>query len=101
MGKLDDAIAREAADAPAPAGGRLLGPTPEEIQVPVMENLDRFVTGLITFSLISSVGAVMNVNVSAMLFGGAHSTWYYAGLLGAVMSLVGNYAVSSAITWRR
>ncbi len=61
----------------------------------------RFVTGLLTFSLISSVGAVMNVNVSSVLFGDAHSTWYYAGFLGAVMSLVWNYAVSSAVTWRR
>ncbi len=60
-----------------------------------------FVGGLVTFSLISSVGAVMNVNVASVLFGAAHSTWWYAGLLGAVMSLVWNYAVSSAITWRR
>ncbi len=60
-----------------------------------------FVAGLATFSLISSVGAVMNVNVASVLFGAAHSTWWYAGLLGAVMSLVWNYAVSSAITWRR
>jgi len=61
----------------------------------------RFVTGLITFSLISSVGAVANINVSSVLVGDAHSTWYAAGILGAVMSLVWNYAVSSAITWRR
>ena len=61
----------------------------------------RFITGLITFSLISSVGAVANVNVSSVLVGDAHSTWYAAGILGAVMSLVWNYAVSSAVTWRR
>ncbi len=61
----------------------------------------RFFGGLVTFSLISSVGAVMNVNVSSVLFGAAHSSWLYAGLLGAVMSLVWNYAVSSAVTWRR
>jgi dolichol-phosphate mannosyltransferase len=61
----------------------------------------RYLGGLVTFSLISSVGAVMNVNVSSMLFGDAHSTWWYAGVLGAAMSLVWNYAVSSAITWRR
>jgi len=29
------------------------------------------------------------------------STWWLAGLAGAVMSLVWNYAVSSVITWRR
>ena len=60
-----------------------------------------YLGGLVTFSLISSVGAVMNVNVSSVLFDSAHSTWWYAGVLGAAMSLVWNYAVSSAITWRR
>jgi stearoyl-CoA desaturase (delta-9 desaturase) len=45
---LDDAIAREPTDPPAPEVGALPGPTPEEIQVPVMENLDRFITGVIT-----------------------------------------------------
>jgi dolichol-phosphate mannosyltransferase len=61
----------------------------------------RLLTGLITFSLISSVGAVANVSVSSVLVGDAHSNWYAAGLLGAVMSLVWNYTVSSTITWRR
>jgi dolichol-phosphate mannosyltransferase len=58
-------------------------------------------TGLLTFSIISSVGAVMNVNVSSLLFGSAHSSWWSAGIAGAVMSLVWNYAVSSVFTWRR
>ena len=61
----------------------------------------RFLLGLVTFSLISSVGAYMNVNISALLVGETHTTWYAAGVLGAVMSLVWNYAVSSAVTWRR
>src|SRR5271169_3354851 len=30
------------------AGTSLEGPTPEEIQEPVLENLDRFITGVIT-----------------------------------------------------
>lgn len=61
----------------------------------------RFLLGLLTFSLISSVGAYMNVNISALLVGETHTAWYVAGVLGAVMSLVWNYAVSSAVTWRR
>jgi len=61
----------------------------------------RFYAGLATFAAISAVGAVANVNVSSLLFGPAHSTWYMAGFLGAAMSLVWNYAVSSAVTWRR
>jgi dolichol-phosphate mannosyltransferase len=61
----------------------------------------RILTGLVTFSLISSVGAVMNVNVASVLFGTAHSSWWLAGIAGAIMSLVWNYAVSSVFTWRR
>ncbi len=61
----------------------------------------RFATGLATFAAISAVGAVANINVSALLFGPAHSSWYVAGFAGAAMSLVWNYAVSSAVTWRR
>ena len=61
----------------------------------------RFASGLATFTAISAVGAVANINVSALLFGPAHSSWYVAGFAGAAMSLVWNYAVSSAVTWRR
>ncbi len=59
------------------------------------------ITGLLTFSVISSVGAVANVNISSLLYGSAHSPWWFAGIAGAVMSLVWNYAVSSVFTWRR
>ena len=61
----------------------------------------RFASGLATFAAISAVGAAANINVSALLFGPAHSAWYVAGFAGAAMSLVWNYAVSSAVTWRR
>ncbi len=60
-----------------------------------------FVQGLLTFALISSVGAAGNISVSSFLFGTAHSSWWLAGIAGAGMSLVWNYAVSSVITWRR
>jgi dolichol-phosphate mannosyltransferase len=60
-----------------------------------------FLRGLVTFAAICSVGAVGNVSVSAFLFSPAvHSAWWLAGMAGAVMSLVWNYAVSSVITWR-
>ncbi len=59
------------------------------------------VRGLATFSLISAVGAAANISVADLLFGPAHSTWWFAGLAGAVISLVWNYAASSALTWRR
>jgi dolichol-phosphate mannosyltransferase len=61
----------------------------------------RFAVGLLTFAAISAVGAVLNINIASVLFGPAHWSWYFAGFAGAAMSLVWNYAVSSAVTWRR
>ena len=60
-----------------------------------------FLRGLLTFTLVSSVGAVGNIGVAAFAFGTAHSSWWVAGLAGAAMSLVWNYAASSIVTWRR
>ena len=57
--------------------------------------------GLATFALICGVGAIGNLSVAAFLFGPQMTAWWIAGLVGAVMSLVWNYAVSSVITWRR
>ena len=59
-----------------------------------------FVRGLISFTLICAVGAVANVGVAAFLFAEQHSLWWVAGIAGAAMSLVWNYAVSSVLTWR-
>lgn len=61
----------------------------------------RFARGLLTFALVCSVGAAANIGVAAFLFGNVHSSWWIAGLAGAVMSLVWNYAASSVVTWRR
>ena len=60
-----------------------------------------FLRGLSTFALICGVGAIGNLSVAAFLFGPAMTSWWLAGMVGAVMSLVWNYAVSSVITWRR
>jgi dolichol-phosphate mannosyltransferase len=60
-----------------------------------------FLRGLITFGVICAVGAIANINASSFLFDTEHSSWWVAGLSGAAMSLVWNYAVSSIITWRR
>lgn len=60
-----------------------------------------FARGLLTFALVCSVGAAANIGVAAFLFGSANSSWWVAGLAGAVMSLVWNYAASSVVTWRR
>lgn len=62
----------------------------------------RLLGGLISFALICSVGAVGNVGVASFLFSpSVGEAWWIAGIAGAAMSLVWNYAVSSVITWRR
>jgi dolichol-phosphate mannosyltransferase len=59
-----------------------------------------FVRGLLSFVLICSVGAVANVGLASFLFGEGRSSWWIAGIAGAAMSSVWNYAVSSVFTWR-
>ena len=57
--------------------------------------------GVALFAAISAVGAVGNLSVAAFLFGPQMTSWFLAGFVGAVMSLVWNYSVSSAFVWRR
>ena len=59
-----------------------------------------FVRGLLSFALICSFGAVANVGVASWLFTERHSLWWVAGIAGAAMSSVWNYAVTSTVTWR-
>jgi dolichol-phosphate mannosyltransferase len=58
----------------------------------------RLWTGLISFYAVCGVGTVANVGVAAHLVYGNHS-WWLAGLAGAVVSVVWNYAMSSIFTW--
>jgi dolichol-phosphate mannosyltransferase len=60
-----------------------------------------FVRGLVSFSLICGVGAVANVGIASFLFGTEDASWWFAGIAGAAMSSVWNYAVSSVVTWKR
>ena len=59
-----------------------------------------FVRGLLSFGLICSLGAVANVGIATLLFTQQHLVWWAAGVSGAAMSSVWNYAVTSAFTWR-
>jgi dolichol-phosphate mannosyltransferase len=59
-----------------------------------------YLIGLLLFYVISSIGAISNLSVGTWLFG-HEQTWWLAGLGGAAMSVVWNYAVSSMIIWRR
>jgi dolichol-phosphate mannosyltransferase len=58
-----------------------------------------FARGLIEFELICSVGAISNIGVASLLYAGSPS-WWIAGLGGAVMGAVWNYAVSAAVVWK-
>jgi dolichol-phosphate mannosyltransferase len=56
--------------------------------------------GLATFYVIASIGAVANVDVAADVFH-QRSAWWLAGIAGAVIGSVWNYAVSAIFTWKR
>jgi dolichol-phosphate mannosyltransferase len=58
----------------------------------------RLWTGLLSFYAVCGLGAAANVGVASHLVGGHHS-WWLAGLAGAAVSVVWNYAMSSVFTW--
>jgi dolichol-phosphate mannosyltransferase len=60
----------------------------------------RILLGLLLFALVCSVGAVANINIASWVYQ-RHNVWWVAGLSGAVVGVVWNYAVSSAFVWRK
>lgn len=56
--------------------------------------------GFIGFCLIGTVGAVTNVGLASWLFYRQGEVWWLAGLNGAVMGVLWNYAMSSMFIWR-
>ena len=60
-----------------------------------------FLRGLITFALVCGVGYAGNVGVAKYLFDSHSSSWWLAGIAGAAIGSVWNYAVSSVVTWKR
>jgi dolichol-phosphate mannosyltransferase len=59
----------------------------------------QFLRGLLSFYLICSIGAVGNVGVAAFVYS-KQPTWWLAGLAGAIVGVVWNYAVSGYFTWK-
>jgi len=57
-----------------------------------------FLTGLLTFCAICSIGAVANVRLATEIFE-RHYEWWLSGLAGAAASVVWNYTVTSLFTW--
>jgi dolichol-phosphate mannosyltransferase len=55
--------------------------------------------GFAAFALGCSVGALANIDVASWLYK-SNQTWWVAGLSGALLSVVWNYAVSTNLIWR-
>lgn len=61
---------------------------------------NQWIVGLLTFYLACSLGAAINLSVSAQLLANG-LPWLFAGMAGLVLSSVWNYGVTSVITWRK
>ena len=57
------------------------------------------VTGLLSFYAVCGIGAAANVGIASHLFD-ANRSWWLAGLGGAAIGAVWNYAMSSVFIWR-
>ncbi len=59
----------------------------------------RFVTGLLMFAALCSVGVIGGVGVSTFIYESGPG-WWLAGLAGAAVGTLWNYVTSTVITWR-
>lgn len=59
-----------------------------------------WVRGLASFCAICSIGAVANVGIATSIYA-KEPVWWLAGLAGAVVGAVWNYALSAFFTWKR
>ena len=57
------------------------------------------IAGFLAFALGCSVGVIANINVASWLYR-SNQVWWAAGLAGALLSVVWNYAVSTNLIWR-
>jgi dolichol-phosphate mannosyltransferase len=57
------------------------------------------IEGFAGFALGCSVGAIANIDIASWLYSD-NQTWWVAGLAGALLSVVWNYAVSTNLIWR-
>jgi dolichol-phosphate mannosyltransferase len=55
--------------------------------------------GLLTFYLVCGLGVIANVGVADAIHD-VNDTWWIAGVAGALVGAVWNYAASAALTWR-
>jgi dolichol-phosphate mannosyltransferase len=55
--------------------------------------------GLASFALVCLIGAAAQVSIANLVYG-THHAWWVAGIAGAVIGAVWNYAASSFLTWK-
>jgi dolichol-phosphate mannosyltransferase len=60
-----------------------------------------FLRGLFSFFLVCAAGAIGNVGVGTVLYDKFALPWWVAGIGGAIVGAVWNYAVSGVFTWRK
>lgn len=60
----------------------------------------RWVSGLLSFWFVCSLGAIANVGVGSFVHS-SHYQWWVAGLAGAAIGSVWNYVASGWLTWSR
>jgi dolichol-phosphate mannosyltransferase len=60
----------------------------------------RFVAGLIRFQAVCAVGAISNIGIATWIYD-YDRVWWIAGLGGALIGTVWNFAVSAALVWRQ
>ncbi|HUQ38111.1 MAG TPA: GtrA family protein [Aestuariivirga sp.] len=60
----------------------------------------KFLTGLLSFYAVCTVGIVGNVGIARYLFLNAYG-WWLAAIAGILVGSVWNYAASAAVTWRK
>ena len=59
-----------------------------------------WVSGLLSFYLVCSLGAVANVGIGSLVYEQYHG-WWIAGIAGAVVGSVWNYVASGWLTWAK
>jgi dolichol-phosphate mannosyltransferase len=57
------------------------------------------IPGFLGFALACGVGVLANIDIASSIYH-SNRTWWFAGLAGALLSLVWNYSVSANFIWR-
>lgn len=60
----------------------------------------RLLAGLVSFYVICGIGAIANVGVGSLVYADRHR-WWLAGIAGAVVGSVWNFAAAATVTWRK